>query len=197
MLRDAPTSSSSFRDSLSSSPVRPAAEPSFRSFEPLSSRLRRGSCPVSARSALSPLATEKGGARRAALCIYSRGSCHFFSREGAIADRDHRFPLLVPLELAHRLRARDLSFYCRPHGLSDPWKIAATPPRVFSGERREREKEGTPSVERGREAAERRIGPDIIIIKEEIGRLAKYVGSDTCIARDIHRRIIVITRFNA
>lgn len=91
---------------------------------------------------LSLLAAEKGGARRAALYIYSRGSCHFFSREGAIADRDHRFPLLVPLELAHRLpRARDLSFYCpRPHGLSDPWKIAATPPRVFSGERR-RERE--------------------------------------------------------
>lgn len=45
---------------------------------------------------------EKSGPR-----IYSRGSCHFFSREGAIADRDHRFPLLVPLEFAHRLpRAR-------------------------------------------------------------------------------------------
>lgn len=109
MLRDAPTSSS-FRDSLPSSPVRPAAEPLFRSFEPLSSHLRHGSCPVSARSALSLSLSprhregwrEKSGPR-----IYSRGSCHFFSREGAIADRDHRFPLLVPLEFAHRLpRAR-------------------------------------------------------------------------------------------
>lgn len=145
---------------FSSSPVRPAAKPSFRSFELLSSRLRRGSCPVSAHSALSlslclsPLASEKGGARRAALYIYSRGSCHFFSREGAIADRDHRFPLLVPLELAHRLRARDLSFYCRPHGLSDPWKIAATPLAAFSpakgkgeGKRKRKKKERIPSVE--------------------------------------------------